>query len=220
MFDFLNIDGHVGNYMKALIEASMKMQLAYSMAYGIQTDGYFFTEFQVVRLGIPRRAGKTMAIINFIETEQNARRCVMVVGTEFKRRWKMATKITPYIPQQLSGLQGCKYNIVFVDEYNMMSTDQKKMVIDFSKMQAQQCFPFVLCIVSTENDLSLVPTEMEEKQSIRYAIGDVVQLLHVGEKWNRKFGHITRIDGQCYYIRPHGYKHEIELYIGEFIHAP
>ena len=49
-----------------------------------------------------------------------------------------------------------------------------------------------------------------------YKVGDRVELLKVGKRWNGKLGFITGIDGSCYYVRPRWYKHEIELYIGEF----
>jgi len=49
-----------------------------------------------------------------------------------------------------------------------------------------------------------------------YAVGDRVRLLGVGKRWNGKLGFITRIDGEYHYVRPRWYKHEIELYRGEF----
>jgi len=49
-----------------------------------------------------------------------------------------------------------------------------------------------------------------------YAVGDRVVMKRVGQRWNGKLGRITHIDGGCYNVRPQRYKHEIELYYGEF----
>lgn len=46
-------------------------------------------------------------------------------------------------------------------------------------------------------------------------VGTRVMFTRVGDKWNGKFGFVTRIDGGYIYVRPRWSKHEIEVYENE-----